>query len=280
MYFTFTKASKNWNEDRGYSCENFAFAIDGATGSSGQKFSNKNTDAEWYSEWWYNYLQIALHDYSLSIPEILHTGMDYVIKDFNKLTTGKDVLDFPSSTINIARKLDGNNLEVYLLCDSPVILQTATGHSILIADTLNNNNDNINFATIEYYAKRDNISFFEARKKYNDVVFSARGKKNKKWGYNVLSDSHEAIDRGIYRFLDGNIFKKAILMTDGFSKVFDTFKLYTIDEFANKLNSLESAEQIYNELYNAQENDKDANKFIRSKIRDDATVSVFEMGDN
>ena len=146
MYFTFTKASKNWNEDRGYSCKNFAFAIDGATGSNGQKFSDKNTDAEWYSEWWCNFLMKALQDYSLSIPEILHQGMDNVIQDFNKLTMGKVVLDFPSSTINIARKLEDGNLEVYLLCDSPIILQTATGRSILLTDTLNNNNDNINLA--------------------------------------------------------------------------------------------------------------------------------------
>ena len=277
MYFTFTRAGREWNEDRGFSCKNFAFALDGATGSSGQKFTDKNTDAEWYSNWWCNYLQKALYDYTVSLPEILHTGMDYVIKDYNEITNGKEVIDFPSSTINIARKLPDGNLELYILCDSPVILQTKTGHSILLTDTLNNNNDNVNFAVVEYYAKRDNISFLEARKKYNDVIFSARGRKNKQWGYNVLSDSQEAIDRGIYKVLDGNIFKKAILMTDGYSQVFDTFKLYSIEEFASKLDSLESAEQIYNELYTAQENDKDANKFIRAKVRDDATVSVFEI---
>ena len=277
MNFTFTKAGREWNEDRCYSCEDFAFAIDGATGLGDEKISTMNSDAEWYSEWWFKYLKEQLKDYSRPIHEIVYSGVDKVVSEFKTLANGKSIIDFPSSAINIARKLENGNLEIYVLGDSPLLVQTETGHTFEISDTLNNINDGITLATLEYHAKKDNIPFFEARKKYASVVAVARDTKNNVWGYNVLSDKPEAVKHGIYKILDGKVFKKVLLMTDGYSQVYDTFNLYSLDEFATKLDSIESAEKIYNELYEAQEHDSDASAHIRFKIRDDATLSVLDI---
>lgn len=278
MNFTFTKnGNKPWNEDRCYSCDDFAFSIDGATGVSGQKFSNDNSDAEWYSNWWCEYLKTSLNDFDKPVYEILQEGVDKVVKDFTELANGKVILDFPSSTLSIARRLKNNEIEIYIIGDSPVLIQTATGHTLEISDTLNNINDGLNLSTIEYYSKTENLPFLEARKKYNEYVVQGRSTKNHIFGYNILADDRDAILRGVYKKIDGNIFKKVILMTDGYSQVFDLFGLYSIRDLASSLNTPEDAERIYNELYNAQEEDKDCAKCLRFKIRDDATVSVLDI---
>ena len=156
------------------------------------------------------------------------------------------------------------------------MVQNAAGHVFEMSDTLNNINDGITLATLHYHAKKDNIPFFEARKKYAEVITVARNTKNNTWGYNVLSDIPEAVNKGIYKILDGKVFKKVLLMTDGYSQCYDTFSLYSLDDFAAKLDSAISAEKIYNELYDAQELDKDAVNHIRFKIRDDATLAVLD----
>lgn len=277
MNFTFTKAGREWNEDRCYSCEYYAFAIDGATGLGDEKVSDFNSDAEWYSEWWREYLIKQLKDYSRPIHEIVYSGVGMVVDEFKKLAGEKKVEIFPSAAINIARKLENGNLEIYVLGDSPLLVQTAMGHTFEISDTLNNINDGITLATLHYHAKQDNIPLFEARKKYAEVLAVARVTKNNQWGYNVLSDVAEAVNKGIYKILDGNIFKKVLLMTDGYSQCYDTFSLYSLDDFASKLDSKESAEKIYDELYSAQEKDKNAETHIRFKLRDDATLAVLDI---
>ena len=277
MNFTFTKAGREWNEDRCYSCEDYAFAIDGATGLGDEKVSNLNSDAEWYSEWWKTYLIEGLKDYSRPIHEIVYKGVGLIVDEFKKLAGNKVVEIFPSAAVNIARKLQNGNIEIYVLGDSPMIVQNVAGHSFEISDTLNNINDGITLATLHYHAKKDNIPFFEARKKYAEVIAQARVTKNNIWGYNVLSDVAEAVNKGIYKILDGNVFKKVLLMTDGYSQAYDTFNLYSIDEFAMSLDSVQSAEKIYEELYNAQEDDKDAINHLRFKIRDDATLAVLDI---
>lgn len=276
MNFTFTRAGREWNEDRCYACEDFAFAIDGATGLGDEKVSNLNSDAEWYSEWWKKYLIEELKDYSRPIHEIMYKGVGLIVQEFQRLAGDIKVEIFPSAAINIARKLENGNLEIYVLGDSPMLVQNVAGHTFEISDTLNNINDGITLATLHYHAKKDNIPFFEARKKYAEVIAQARVTKNNIWGYNVLSDVAEAVNKGIYKILDGNVFKKVLLMTDGYSQCYDTFNLYSLDEFASKLDSEESAEKIYNELYQAQEEDKEAVEHIRFKIRDDATLAVLD----
>ena len=129
--FVFTKEGRAWNEDRCYSCDDFAFVLDGATGLYNQKFSDMNTDAEWFSDWWREYLKDALKDMNKSIPEILVTGVEQEKAVFYKMADGKEpVKDFPSACISIARRRNGL-VEIYTLGDSPIVVQAKTNISIL-----------------------------------------------------------------------------------------------------------------------------------------------------
>jgi len=276
--FTFTKAGRAWNEDRCYSCNDYAFVLDGATSLFGQKFSSFTSDAEWYSEWWLNFLKDALSDYSKTVPEILQDGVGKVVEDFNALAGDAEVKDFPSACISIVRK-DDDLLEIYTLGDSPIVLQSNNDMSIAIADTLNNVNDDIHKMIIKDIAVKNNMSILEAKTKFPDCIKQGRNMKNSFGGHYILADSKDAILHGVYKKVDASLIKKAILVTDGYSQIFDLFEKYTINELSNKINTLKDAENVYNELYNLQENDPDGNEFIRFKMRDDATIAVLKMQD-
>ena len=274
--FCFTKAGRSWNEDRCYSCEKFAFVLDGATSLFDQKFSDLTTDAEWYSNWWYIYLKDALNNEILTIPEILQNGVELVVNDFNKLSGDVVVTDFPSSTISVVRRINGI-LEIYTLGDSPIILQSKNNMSIAIADTLNNVNDDIHKMIIKDIAVKKNLSIIKAKTQFPDCIKQGRNMKNTFGGHYILADSKEAILHGVYRKVEENLVKKVLMVTDGYSQIFDLFEKYTINEFAEKINSLKDAEKVYNELYNLQEEDPEGDSYIRFKMRDDASIAVLNL---
>ncbi|MBQ8425392.1 MAG: protein phosphatase 2C domain-containing protein [Clostridia bacterium] len=277
-HFSFSRAGRAWNEDRCYSCEDYAFVLDGATSLFNQKFSNLNSDAEWYSEWWCNFLTTALSDYSKSVPEILQDGVGKVVEEFKKLAGDCEVTDFPSACISIARRKDGM-VEIYTLGDSPIILQSKNDMSIVVADTLNNVNDDIHKMIIKDIAVKNNMSIIEAKTKFPDCIKHGRNMKNSFGGHYILADSKDAILHGVYKKVDESLLNKIILVTDGYSQIFDLFEKYTINEVANKIDSLEDVENLYQELYNLQENDPEGNNFIRFKMRDDATLSALLLQD-
>lgn len=274
-HFSISKKSRDWNEDRCYSCEKYAFVIDGATSLFNQKFSSLGSDAEWYAEWWYQYLKKSLDNYELTIPEILQNGIDLVVKEFKTLAGDEDVKDFPSSTISIVRRLANKKLEIYVLGDSPIILQAKTGISILVAETLNNVNDDLNKLILKNLADSNHMTLKEVRKNFPDCLKERRSMKNSFGGHYILADDKNAILHGVYRFIEEDLIKKVLIVSDGYSQIFDTFEQYSINELADKINNQEDAEDIYSELYDLQENDLDCDKFIRFKVRDDATIATL-----
>ena len=61
----FTKPGATHNEDAIYTCEKFAFVIDGATGLLKENISNMQSDAQWFSNSLKAYLIENLTDFSL-----------------------------------------------------------------------------------------------------------------------------------------------------------------------------------------------------------------------
>ena len=274
--FNFSRKSRDWNEDRCYSCEKFAFVIDGATSLFKQQFSNYGSDAEWYAEWWFIYLKDALSNEALTLPDILQNGIDLVVDDFKKLAKGEDIKDFPSATISIVRRIN-ERLEMYVLGDSPIILQAKSNTSVLIAETLNNVNDDLNKLIVKDLALKNNISVSEARKQFPNCLEERRFMKNRFGGHYILADDRDAILHGVYRFIDENLIKKVLIMSDGYSQIFDIFEKYSLNELADRINSEKDAEEVYQQLCKLQEQDPDCNEFIRFKLRDDATLAVFVL---
>jgi hypothetical protein len=98
--------------------------------------------------------------------------------------------------------------------------------------------------------------------------------QNTPQGYYILSDDVNAIDNGLYGTIDFDQVCQVVGLTDGFSQIYDTFNIFDIPTFLNQLKT-QSIEQLYNILWQAQEDDCFCNNHPRYKIRDDATIFVF-----
>lgn len=277
-YFSFSKPGRAWNEDRCFACEEFAFVIDGATSLFNQKYSDFHTDAEWLSNWWFEFLKVSLFDKEKDVLEIIKIGLEKCNADYLKLLGENEDLDCPSSTLSIVRRRNGK-LEIFAVADSPIILQGKTGLAIEIFDNRCDMLDDINKIIIKDYAEKEGVSVMQARKLHPECITNGRQLKNKTHGYYVIDTSNpvEMLDNCIYNVIDENLIKKAVITSDGYSQIFDLFNYYSIEELANHLNSIEDAEKIYEILCGLQDKDADGNTYVRFKIRDDASVSVLDF---
>lgn len=269
--FMFTKGAKDWNEDSGYVCENFGFVLDGATGLLGEKYSDKTTDAEWYSNRWCEYLKTALADLNKPIIDILEDEFDNVVKEYKKIAGNRKIDDFPGATLSIVRD-NGKDIEFYALADSPILIQDIFDNTYLLVDTRCNLNDYIIHTIVKDIAVKEKKGVVGTREKYADIVMSGRLKSNKFGGYYVLSNSKEALRQGIYDKMPRKLVKKVLIMSDGYSQIIDTFKFMTEEELISKINSISQAEKFYNKLVILQQKDKDGDRVVRFKTTDDATL--------
>ena len=275
-FFTFTKACKSWNEDRCFACEDFAFVLDGEGSVTKQVFTDFPSDTEWYSEWWHGNLIEKLKDKSRSIPEILSEGIERVAKEYKTYSGASEVLDHPSCTVSIIRR-KGGKLEVFVLGDSPILVQSKTGMIFEISDTVNNINDNVNKMILKDLSLKHGISVLEARKKFPECITNGRLRKNTSGNYFVLAEKPEAISHSVQISFPENLVSKILIMSDGFSQVYDLFEIFTTKELCNKIKTNQDAQQVYDELYACQEKDPECNEFVRFKKRDDSTIVVLDF---
>lgn len=274
--FMFTHAGMEWNEDRGYVCEDFGFVLDGATSLLGENYTNFATDAEWYSNRWCEYLKVALKDKSKSILSILEEGFESIVEEYKNIAGGRSTKDFPGSTVSIVRE-NGEEIEMYVLADSPILIQDKFGDICIFADTRNNANDFVIHEIVRELAMKEKINVTDARKIHPEKIMDGRIKSNKFGGYYVLSNSKSALKFGFYQTMPKWLAKKIILMTDGFAQIYEVFKFMSPEEIAKKLNSASDAEKMFNKLVSLQQKDRFGNKFVRFKTTDDSTVVVMNF---
>ena len=277
-FFSFSKQGREWNEDRCNATPFYAYVLDGASSLNNENYTNFRTDSEWYSDWWDKFLRQKISDTSKTIPEILTEGIKQVVEAYEKISDGKKISDFPSSTISVIR-INGENLEFFALGDSPILVKTKSGMILKIADTLNNVNDTVNMAIIKELADKNKLDYLEARNKFPESINSGRMRKNTPGNYYVLSNSVEALNHAVLTKMNLSIVEKVIVLSDGFYQLHDVFHFYSDEKLISKIDSLDSAEKLYKKLFKAQEKDPFCNKFLRFKIRDDSSIAMLDFKD-
>ena len=275
-FFTFTKAGINWNEDRCYVCEKFGFVLDGATSLFEQKFSKFSTDAEWYSNWWKEYLIKNLPNTKKSIKEIVRKGIVDVTSAYIKLSKGEVVKDFPSSTISVFRVVE-ENIEYFCLGDSPILIETKSNYAFSVCKTDLILVDEINKCIIEDHANKENIDYIFAREQFSEFINEARKRKNSQNGYYILADFPDAVNYALIGIVPKNLIKKIIILSDGYSQIYEVFHYVHSKKLITKINSEKDVQKFYNKLFKLQEKDKKCNKFLRFKVRDDSTLVYYEF---
>lgn len=272
----FTRAGREYNEDAHYICEDFGFVLDGATGMAGKKVSDAPSDANWFSNEWREYLKEALKDKTKTIREILREGIKVVDDKFMAIEGANELSIKPIAPLSLFR-INGDEIELYSVGDTSIIVTFTNGKVKQIAKRDVDKIDNINIKRINKIAKEKNLDVLDAVPYMKEHLVNARLLSNVKGGYWSIGDTPEVLDHSIYKSIPLNKVKQIMVLSDGYSQVFDTFKIYTLKEFAKAIEEGVSVKKIYEALYNAQEEDNKANKYPRFKLRDDATIVVMKL---
>lgn len=272
----FSKSGKGFpelNEDNVFVNDQFGFVIDGATGYGNIKITEAETDAKWYSTVWKNYLVENLYDYSKSISEIMNSGLEHVIDRLNNYENYKKA-EFPPSAAIAVFRIKEDKLEYFVLADCSLLIHFKDGSIKLISKDDIKEIDDRNMQLIISTAKEKNISILEAKKlpHIREVFVEMFKNRNTPTGGWVLSNSFLAIKHANVGELKLSDIKSILGFSDGFSQIFDLFKYMTPEQLSARIYKGEKFEKLYNLLYKLQQQDRDCNKYPRSKIRDDASA--------
>ena len=264
------------NEDCVYLCDDFGFVMDGATGLLKENITNCVSDAKWYVEEFKNFLITNLKT-KKNLKEIMKDGIRYVSNTYNNIEGATSVKSKPSSGIALFRKNE-NNIEYFILGDCQLIIKDKK--NIITKLQLNDlpKLDNINIGRMVKIAKEKNINVIDARPLINDYLVETRLTQNTNNGYWILSDDINAVDHALHGTLNLKDIKQIIGLTDGFSQLYEVFKVFTYEELVNLINNKKiSLDNLYNTLFTLQENDSNCNRYPRFKIRDDASIFNYEL---
>ena len=268
--------SDNENEDCVYLCDDFGFVMDGATGLLKENITNCVSDAKWYVEEFKNFLIKNLKT-KKNLKEIMKDGITYVSNTYNNIEGATSVKSKPSSGIALFRKNE-NNIEYFILGDCQLIIKDKK--DIITKLQLNDlpKLDNINIGRMVKIAKEKNINVIDARPLINDYLVETRLTQNTNNGYWILSDDINAVDHALHGTLNLKDIKQIICLTDGFSQLYEVFKVFTYEELVNLINNKKiSLDNLYDTLFTLQENDSNCNRYPRFKIRDDASIFNYEL---
>ena len=248
------------NEDKITVLDNAAWILDGATGLTGKRITEKETDALWYVEALDDYLKKHINS-SKDIKEIIKNAIKEVKEKYSKYDGFNDLeeIDYPCAALALLR-FNSKELEYYVIGDCTLIYSQENESIKEIVDRkLIGLEENILRKMCEV-SKVNNISVLDARKLCNDEVISVRKLKNKLNGYWILEFNEDAVDRGLYNKISINGEISICITSDGFSQFYDTFNLA----------------QDYT-LYEEQEKDSNCNDYPRLKKRDDTSIIYFEL---
>lgn len=263
------------NEDIAYAENNYGWVIDGATGLNKTNLTGSKGDVYWFVNEWNNYLKDNILDKSKDIKEIVSKGMDFIGNKFNKISSLKypDKVDLPAASIAIIR-INNNKVEYFLLGDCTLIVENNNGKSSIIKQTLLDKLDNIAKAEMNKLMLNEGISFIEARQRINPLLIKHRLLKNTPEGYWTLGFDRNAVENSLYGYLDLEECKKALLMSDGFSAIFDNYKYIEADNLISIIEK-QGLHQVYKTIRLIENEDSDVVKFPRFKKSDDSSAVIF-----
>lgn len=252
-----------------------AWVLDGATGLNNKNLISCKSDANWYVNWWNNYLHKNIHN-EMTLKELMFNGVKLISDEYYKKVDKNYIerLDTPSSSIAVI-KFYNNKLEYFLLGDCTFYFKLGNEISVIKDRTLCVL-DKLVYDEMEKLPNLDMLTFEEIKNSVMSTIISNRLKKNTKDGYWILDFDENAIDNAINGFININDNIKIMITSDGFSCISDRYK--TIEE-QNLINDVEKygAGEIYSKLRNIESEDFSTTRFPRFKVNDDSSCIYLDI---
>ena len=265
------------NEDKITIIDGAAWVLDGATGITGKRITEKETDALWYVEKINNYLIKNINS-SKSLKDIMKSAIREVKESYITYDGYKnlDEVDYPCAAIALVR-FNNKELEYYVMGDCTLIYKEKDEKAVEIVDKRIIELEERILNSMVKVSKEKEVSILEARRYCDNEVLDVRKMKNKSNGYWILELNEEAIDNGLYGKIAISKEVSISLTSDGFSQYYDTFNLAEgYSEFIDIVKET-NIDDLYNNLYLSQEDDSECNNYPRLKKRDDSSIVYFEV---
>jgi len=265
------------NEDKVTIIDGAAWVLDGATGLTGKRITEKETDALWYVESLDNYLRKHINS-SKPIKEIIKNAVKEVKEKYSKYDgfNALEEIDYPCAALSLV-KFNSKELEYYVIGDCTLIYSQENKSIKEIVDKRLIALEEKILKKMREVSKVNNISILDSRKLCNDEVISVRKLKNKPNGYWILELDEGAVDKGLYNKIPISNETSICITSDGFSQYYDTFNLSRdYKEFISEVKE-KNIENIFNTLYEEQEKYSSCNSYPRLKKRDDASIVYFNL---
>lgn len=270
-YFVYKNSyNKHKFEDEGYVCKTFGFVIDGATGLTGEHFSNNKSDAQWLAKNVKAYLKKHLKS-NLSTIKILKNCVAYISKKYNIISKGQYVIDKPCCCIALFREIK-DKIEIYLIGDCEILIELNNGEVLRFIRNDHINLDENSHKEIKQFQKANSISYLNAANKSKQIFLKNRLKKNTEEGYYIFCDDINVIDHGTLKSFNKQDIKKIVMVSDGFAQYYDLFNISNYITFLKNLKDKKTANNFYNTLLSLQLNDSECDNYNRFKISDDSTL--------
>lgn len=265
------------NEDICCLKDSYAWVIDGASGLTSTKITDAESDAKWFAEEWDKYLKENIME-DKSIQQIFEDGIAKIRNKYFCFDGAKDAAKIgqPSASIIVVRHRD-KYLEYFSLGDCTLLYESSNGEAAKVWDDSVSLLDSKVINKMDSIHKEQNIPVVDARAYVQEMLQSHRLMKNTDAGYWILGMEESAIRHGLYKKLNMEDIKKVCLFSDGFAQYYDTLHLSKdYKGFIDKV-SKSNLDKLYEELWEAQEADKECNRFPRLKVRDDVSIVYFEV---
>lgn len=256
------------NEDAYGWSEEAAWVIDGASGIGLRKLSAEASDAAWYART----VSAALARHvggTLPLAGVLAAAIEEARAAFKTLHDGDlEPFEAPSACGALVR-FDALRVEYALLGDCTLIAGT-TAEPLVIRDQRVSELERPILARLSALLGAGVSDRAAIRSEILPMVLEMRTRMNRPGGYYALSLEPAAAAQAVTGTLDRRRDAPIVLLTDGFSRLFDTLSACSAAEFYGRACTRGFA-GLYDALRRAESADPEARRFPRLKLSDDAT---------
>jgi hypothetical protein len=247
------------------------WVMDGATGLSDTPLlPQAPSDPSWLVEAFDDFFHMNAPRYDNDLVGLVTEGIRRVRDKFD-LQRARDpehAYELPVATLVMAHA-SYDTLTVLTLSDSYLIARTDSGTRLLGGDPLHEALDAHSLKALTDLRAQGVTDLHTARQRLLPLIRQGRMKANQPGGYTALG-----IEPGIEAHLKVTTLplpEQALLVSDGFSRLWDTFGAYTPESLLTAA-ELKGLEPLYAQLRRLEDADPDALRHPRLKKSDDATA--------
>lgn len=268
-----TGTYKIHNEDIYGICDNCYWILDGALSLNKSKYTDGYSDVVWMVQWWHNYLEKKVTQYQKSLITILEEGIEQLNQEFSRFVSIEALskLDRASAGIALVR-VNHEVLECFVLGDVEINIHKKNKEIITLVDSKIEQLDNKVMTMIYNNTRREQeIVLNDYTQEELDLLRKHREKMNTLEGYYVLEHDVNAIKKGIYKeFLLEDV-KEILIMSDGFSAIYNKYGAFSLQQLFEKCES-DGLSSVLNNIRRIETDDPKQKKHKRLRLHDDATA--------